>query len=297
MASLYTQESRNVFRTWMLMGVFLILVVAVGWAVAQYTGNSSILYVAVAFSLITNIGAYWFSDRVAIASAGAVPADCKEYLELHRIVENLAITAGLPKPRVYIINDPAPNAFATGRDKNHAVIAVTTGLLGMMSKSELEGVLAHELSHVGNRDILVMTVAVVLVGFISVLANMFMRVSMFGGDGRDRNAGPLAAIAFVGALILAPIAAQLIQLAISRKREYLADTDGALLTRYPDGLASALQKLGSYAEPMQNASASTAHLFISNPFGSHPAGHFIANLFATHPPMADRIAALKGMKV
>ena len=126
---------------------------------------------------------------------------------------------------------------------------------------------------------------------------MFMRVSMFGGDGRDRNAGPLAAIAFVGALILAPIAAQLIQLAISRKREYLADTDGALLTRYPDGLASALQKLGSYAEPMQNASASTAHLFISNPFGSHPAGHFIANLFATHPPMADRIAALKGMKV
>lgn len=297
MASLYTQESRNVFRTWMLMGVFLILVVAVGWAVAQYTGNSSILYVAVAFSLITNIGAYWFSDRVAIASAGAVPADGKEYLELHRIVENLAITAGLPKPRVYIINDPAPNAFATGRDKNHAVIAVTTGLLGMMSKSELEGVLAHELSHVGNRDILVMTVAVVLVGFISVLANMFMRVSMFGGDGRDRNAGPLAAIAFVGALILAPIAAQLIQLAISRKREYLADTDGALLTRYPDGLASALQKLGSYAEPMQNASASTAHLFISNPFGSHPAGHFIANLFATHPPMADRIAALKGMKV
>lgn len=297
MASLYTQESRNIFRTWMLMGVFLILVVAVGWAVAQYTGNSSILYVAVAFSLITNIGAYWFSDRVAIASAGAVPADGKEYLELHRIVENLAITAGLPKPRVYIINDPAPNAFATGRDKNHAVIAVTTGLLGMMSKSELEGVIAHELSHVGNRDILVMTVAVVLVGFISVLANMFMRVSMFGGDGRDRNAGPLSAIAFVGALILAPIAAQLIQLAISRKREYLADTDGALLTRYPDGLASALQKLGSYADPMQNASASTAHLFISNPFGSHPAGHFIANLFATHPPMADRIAALQGMKV
>ena len=142
-----------------------------------------------------------------------------------------------------------------------------------------------------------MTVAVVLVGFISVLANIFLRVSFWGGDNRDRNSGPLAAIAFVGALILAPLAAQLIQLAISRKREFLADTDGALLTRYPDGLASALQKLGSYAAPMQNASASTAHLFISNPFGTHPAGQFIANLFATHPPMAERIKALEGMKV
>ena len=136
MASLYTQESRNVLRTWMLMGTFLILVILVGWAIAQYTGNTGILYVAIAFSLITNVGAYWFSDRVAIASAGAVPADEKQYLELHRIVENLAITAGLPKPRVYIIDDAAPNAFATGRDKDHAVIAVTTGLLGIMNRSE-----------------------------------------------------------------------------------------------------------------------------------------------------------------
>jgi heat shock protein HtpX len=297
MASLYTQQSKNVFRTWMLMGVFLIVVILIGFVAAQYFGNSSILYIALGFALITNIWAYWFSDKVAIASVGAIPADETEYLELHRIVENLAITAGLPKPRVYIINDPAPNAFATGRDATHAVIAVTTGLLGMMNRSELEGVIAHELSHVGNRDILVMTVAVVLVGFISVLANMFMHMSMFGENERDSRVGPLIAITAVLAMILAPIAAQLIQLAISRKREFLADASGALLTRYPEGLESALQKLGSYEAPMQRASTTTAHLFITNPFGAHPAGQFIQKLFSTHPPIPDRIAALEGLDV
>ncbi len=297
MASLYTQQSRNVFRTWTLMGVFLMFVIAIGWLIAQYYGNSAILYIALGFALITNVGAYWFSDKVAIASAGAYPADEQEYKELHRIVENLAITAGLPKPRVYIIDDPAPNAFATGRDPKHAVVAVTTGLLQMMNRSELEGVIAHELSHVGNRDILVMTVAVVLVGFISVLANIFLRVSMFGGGDRDRNAGPLVAIAAVLAMILAPIAAQLIQLAISRKREFLADVSGALLTRYPEGLESALQKLGSYEAPMQRASTTTAHLFITNPFGAHEAGQWVQKLFSTHPPIEERIEALEGMNV
>jgi heat shock protein HtpX len=298
MASLYTQQGRNVFRTWILMGVFLCIVIAIGFLISQYYGNPSILYVAVAFSLIMNVGAYWFSDKVAISSAGAVPADENTYRELHRIVENLAITAGLPKPRVYIIEDPAPNAFATGRDKDHAVIAVTTGLLNMMDRSELEGVIAHELSHVGNRDILVMTVAVVLVGFISVIAQIFLRVSFFGGgNDRDRNAGPLIALATIVAMILAPIAAQLIQLAISRRREFLADASGALLTRYPEGLESALQKLGSYEAPMQRASTTTAHLFITNPFGAHPAGQYIQKLFSTHPPIPDRIAALEGLKV
>ena len=297
MASLYTQEGKNVFRTWALMSIFFGIVILIGWGASLYLGDSSILYIAVAFALFSNIGAYWFSDKVAIASTGAKPADEKQYLELHRIVENLAITAGLPKPRVYIIEDPAPNAFATGRDKNHAVIAVTTGLLGMMNKNELEGVIAHELSHVGNRDILVMTVAVVLVGFISVLANIFLRMSYFGGDRRDKNAGPLIAIAVILAMILAPIAAQLIQLAISRKREFLADADGALLTRYPEGLASALQKLGAYNAPMQRASTTTAHLFISNPFGAHPAGAWLQNLFSTHPPIPQRIAALEGLNV
>lgn len=297
MASLYTQQSRNVFRTWMLMGVFLSIVILVGFLASQYFGNSAILYIAVGFALVTNVWAYWFSDKVAIASTGAKPADEIEYKELHRIVENLAITAGLPKPRVYIIEDPAPNAFATGRDAKHAVIAVTTGLMGLMERNELEGVIAHELSHVGNRDILVMTVAVVLVGFISVLADIFMRMSLFGGRDSDSKAGPLILIAAVLAMILAPIAAQLIQLAISRKREFLADASGALLTRYPEGLASALQKISGYEGPMRRASTSTAHLFISNPFGAHQAGQFVQKLFSTHPPVEARVAALHGLNV
>ncbi len=296
MASLYQERSKNVFRTWLMMGVFLILITLVGFVAAQYYGNASILYAAVGFSFVMNIGAYWFSDKVAIASVGAKPADASEYRELHRIVENLSITAGLPKPRVYIINDPAPNAFATGRDANHAVIAVTTGLLGIMDRTELEGVIAHELSHVGNRDILVMTVAVVLVGIVSMVANMAIRISYFGNGDRDRNTGPIVLIAMVVAAVLAPIAAQLIQLAISRRREFLADASGALLTRYPDGLAHALAKIGSYESPMERASTTTAHLFISNPFGAHAAGQFVAKLFSTHPPIEERIAALQGMK-
>ncbi|MDO8552748.1 MAG: zinc metalloprotease HtpX [bacterium] len=279
------------------MTVFLLLVIAVGWALSVYYGDANILYIAVAFSLIMNVGAYWFSDKVAIASVGAHPADEIEYKELHRIVENLAITAGLPKPRVYIIEDSAPNAFATGRDAKHAVIAVTTGLMQRLERSELEGVIAHELSHVGNRDILVMTVAVVLVGIISVVANIAIRTSMLGGHRNNRNTGPLIAVAAILAMILAPLAAQLIQMAVSRKREFLADASGALLTRYPEGLASALQKIASYQSPMQRASTTTAHLFISNPFGPREAGQFITKLFSTHPPVEERIAALQGMKV
>jgi heat shock protein HtpX len=298
MATLYTQQSRNVFRTWLLMGVFLVFVILIGFLAAQYFGNPAILYAAVALSIIMNIGAYWFSDKVAIASARAYPADETEYRELHQVVENLSITAGLPKPRVYIINDTAPNAFSTGRNAKHAVVAVTTGLLSMMNRNELEGIVAHELSHVGNRDILVMTVAVVLVGFISVLANIFLRISFWGGGrDRDRDGGVLIAVAAILAMILAPIAAQLIELAISRRREFLADASGVLLTRYPEGLESALRKLGSYEAPMQRASTTTAHLFIVNPFGAHPAGQYIAKLFSTHPPIQERIEALEGMNI
>ena len=301
MASLYTQQSRNVFRTWVLMLVFLVFVVAIGWFASYYYNSAVILYIAIAVALAMNIYAYWFSDRVSISQARAYPADENQYRELHRTVENLAITAGLPKPRVYIIDDAAPNAFSAGRDKNHAVIAVTTGLLAMMNQSELEGVIAHELSHVGNRDILVMTAAVVLVGVISVLANIFLRVSFWGGmsgGNRGRNNGNVfVLIAGVVAVILAPIAATLIELAISRKREYLADASGALLTRYPEGLESALQKLGSYEAPMRSASTATAHMYITNPFGAHPAGQWIQKLFSTHPPIPDRIKALEGIRV
>ncbi len=297
MASLYTQQSRNVFRTWILMAVFLVFVVAIGWFASYYFDSAVILYIAIAIALVMNIWAYWFSDKIAIRQAHAVPADEVQYKELHRIVENLAITAGLPKPRVYIINDPAPNAFSTGRDKNHAIIAVTTGLLAMMNENELQGVIAHELSHVGNRDILVMSAAVVLVGVISVLANIFLRVSFFGGfGGRDRNNSNIFVLIFgIIAIILAPIAATLIELAISRKREFLADASGALLTRYPEGLESALQKLGSYQAPMKSASTAPAHMYIPNPFGAHPAGQWIQKLFSTHPPIRQRIAALEGM--
>ncbi len=302
MASLYTQQGKNVSRTWLLMGAFLIIVILIGWGASYYFNSSGVLYIAVAFALFMNVSAYWFSDKIALVSTGAKLADEHEYLELHRVVENLAITAGLPKPRVYIIQDAAPNAFASGRNKEHAVIAVTTGLLGILSKTELEGVLAHELSHIGNRDIFLMTVAVVLVGFLSILADISLRMSLFGGGDRDRdNKNPIALIAIIVGMILAPIAAQLIQLAISRKREFLADASGALLTRYPEGLASALQKIGSYPAPMRRASTATAHLFISNPFGAaasrRGAGAFVRNLFSTHPPVGERIAALQGMNV
>lgn len=296
MKSLYTQQSQNIWRTWLLMSSFLLVVAGLGWLASQYFGSLAVFYGALAFAVVTNVGAYWFSDKVAIASAGAKPADDVQYRELHRIIENLAITAGLPKPRVYVIDDPAPNAFATGRDAAHAAVAVTTGLMQMLDRAELEGVLAHELSHIGNRDILVMTVAVVLVGFVSSLANIFLHMGYFGGgDNRDR--GPLIAIATVAGMILAPLAAQLIQLAISRRREFLADASGALLTRYPEGLASALQKIGSYAAPMERASATTAHLFISNPFGGSGAAQFFQKLFSTHPPIPERVAALGSLRL
>jgi len=296
MASLYTQQGKNIRKTWFLMTGFLVIVVALGWVVSQVYGNVGILYAAVAFSLVMNVTAYWFSDKIALSSTGAREADAKQYLEVHRILENLAITAGLPKPRLYVIDDPAPNAFAAGRDPKHAVVAVTTGLLSRLDRSELEGVLAHELSHVGNRDILVMTVAVVLAGFIAIISDMFMRMSFFGGSSRE-NKNPFLLVAAIAAIILAPIAAKLIQMAVSRKREFLADASGALLTRYPDALASALQKISSYEAPMRRANHATAHLFISNPFGAHEAGRFIARIFSTHPPVQERIAALTQMRV
>ena len=294
MSTLYTHQSENVRKTWFLMTGFLVVLVAVGWALSYVYGNWNILIGFAVLSVVMNIIAYWQSDKIALSSARAIPADEVQYLELHRIVENLAITAGLPKPRVFIMNDPAPNAFATGRDPQHAAIAVTTGLLGMMNRSELEGVIAHELSHVGNRDILVATVVVVLVGLLSMVADFFMRSMIWGGGRRNNNdrenGNGLLMILGVIAIILAPIVATLIQLAISRKREFLADASGALLTRYPEGLASALQKIAAYDQPMQHASTATAHLFIANPFGVGKKS--LANLFATHPPIEERVAKL-----
>jgi heat shock protein HtpX len=260
--------------------VFLVLFVGVGYALSYVYGDINILYAFGVFSILMNIVAYWKSDSIALVATHAKSADGPEFLELHRIVENLAITAGLPKPRVYIIHDDAPNAFATGRDKEHAAVAVTTGLLAIMDRNELEGVIAHELAHIGNRDILIATVVVVLVGLLAMISDFFMRSMIWGGNRRDDNregGNQLMVILGIVAIILAPIVATLIQLAISRKREFLADASGALLTRYPEGLASALQKIGAYNKPMQHVSSATAHLYISNPFGK--TGNFMSKLF------------------
>lgn len=295
MANLYQERSSNLMRTWFLMIGFFALVALVGWGVSYYYGDPSIFYGAMIFALFMNVGSYWFSDKLVLSMTNAKPASREAYFDLYTVTENLSIAAGLPMPKLYVIEDPAPNAFATGRDEKHAVVAATTGLLSMMTRTELEGVIAHELSHIKNRDMLVMTVAVVLAGFLAILADMFLRASLLGGGNRDDNGkgNALIAVLAVVGIILAPIAAQLIQLAISRRREYLADASGALLTRYPEGLASALQKIGSYGAPMQSANHATAHLFIGNPFGSG-AGKFINGLFATHPPVEKRIERLLG---
>jgi heat shock protein HtpX len=243
-----------------------------------------------------NLASYWWSDKIVLKMAGATLAEHDTYRELYHTVENLSITAGLPMPKIYIILDAAPNAFATGRNKDHAVVAVTQGLLAMLDKNELEGVIAHELSHIGNRDILLQTVVVVLVGFVAMASDMFMRAQLFSGgrDSEDNRAGAVMVVIGILLSILAPVVAQIIQLAISRKREFLADASGALLTRYPEGLASALEKIGRYGAPMQKASNATAHMYIANPFGGK-AIRGMAKLFATHPPVEERIAALREM--
>ncbi|MCR4275589.1 MAG: M48 family metallopeptidase [Candidatus Wolfebacteria bacterium] len=296
--TLYTQKDSNIRKTWLLFTLFLIVVIGFGWVFAQAYRSPGILYFAVIFSVFMNILAYWYSDKIVLSMARAQLIEKKDAPELYNIIENLAITAGLPMPRIYLVKEKQPNAFATGRDPKHAVVAVTEGLLEIMDRSELEGVLAHELSHVGNRDMLLSTAVVVLVGFISIASDIFMRSSLFGGFRRndDREGGGLFFIIGIALAILAPIAAILIQMAISRKREFLADTDGALLTRYPEGLANALEKISGANIPMAVANNTTAHLWLDNPFKGKKIGGF-AKLFMTHPPIEERIAALKGMEI
>lgn len=296
MATLYTHQGKNIRKTWMLMSIFLIIVVGLGFVFSRIYNNPNILYVFIIFSIVMNIVSYWYSDRIALSLARAHPATKEQYFDFYTIVENLAITAGLPMPRIFVIEDPSPNAFATGRDKNHSVIAVTTGLLSIMNKTELEGVIAHEMSHIGNRDMLVSTVAVVLVGFVSIVSDMMMRSMIFGGhrDDDSKASGIFMIIGIVLA-ILAPIFATLLQLAISRKREYLADASGSLLTRYPEGLASALEKISIHGKPMKNQSTAIAHLYIANPLGSGKFSKTVGNLFSTHPPVEDRIKLLRGL--
>jgi heat shock protein HtpX len=294
MATLYDHQSKNVTKTWVLMTTFFLVVIALGWFFSIYYGNPNLLYIFAIFSIVMNVVSYWFSDKIVLKLAGAKEASREEYFNLYTSVENLAITAGLPKPKIYVINDPAPNAFATGRDKNHAVVAATTGLLQILDKNELEGVMAHELSHIGNKDMLLSTVVVVLAGFISILADVFLRSTLWGGHrDNDNKANGILMIVGIVLSILAPIAALLIQLAISRKREFLADASGALLTRYPEGLANALRKISQYSQPMVRQSNAIAHLYIADPKG-YGFGKKIKGLFATHPPAEERIRALLG---
>jgi heat shock protein HtpX len=257
--------------------------------------------IAAVVAVASSVAGYYNSDKIALRMSRARPADPQEYARYHNLVEGLCIASGLPKPRLYVVDDPAPNAFATGRNPQHAALAVTTGLLEKMNRIELEGVLAHELSHVKNYDILVMTLAVTMVGIIALMADFFLRFAFWGGVRRndDRSGGPGAILALVGfvLLIFAPLVARLMQMAVSRQREYLADASGVGMTRYPPGLISALKKLQSDQTVIHSASKATAHLWIEEPLETEkksPSTRF-NNLFATHPPLEDRIAALEAM--
>lgn len=296
---MYSQIDSNKRKSVLLIFLFVSFVLALGWffGYANDTGYSGLAIAAVISTGIALFG-YYKGDKVALMASGAKPIAKEEHPYVYRMVENLCITAGLPMPKVHIIGDPAPNAFATGRDPEHASIAVTTGLVEKLENEELEGVIAHELSHIKNYDIRLMTLVIVLVGIIALLANWLTRSFLWGGNRRksDRDQGQLGAILMIAGLILAilsPLIGKLIQMAVSRKREFLADASGALLTRYPEGLASALENISAYPQPMKKASDATAHLYISNPFGKKK--RMAAKFFSTHPPVEERIEALRRM--
>lgn len=296
MATIYTFVEKNVRRTWILLLSFLIFIIFLGWFFSKIFQNQAILYFAILFSFLMNFLSFWYSDKIVLKITGAKPLKKEENPEIYRIVENLCIASGLPMPKIYIIEERQPNAFATGRDEKHSAIAFTRGLLESLEKKEIEGVAAHELSHIKNKDILLQSIVVVLVGFVVLLCDWFLRLSLFFG--RDEENSRSNIFFFISAIILAilaPILAQIIQFAISRKREFLADASAALLTRYPEGLASALEKISRYPYSMKGASNATAHLFITSPFRGKTALNWIAKLFSTHPPVEERIKALREM--
>jgi heat shock protein HtpX len=296
--TLYTQADINIRKTWFFMTLFLIFVILLGWFFSYLFNEQWILVLAVALAVFQSFLSYWNSDKIILSLSQAQgPIKKEDNPELYRLVENLSITAGLPLPKIYIINDASPNAFATGRDPQHAVICVTQGLLNKLDKVELEGVIGHELSHIGNRDILLDSVIVVLVGVISLLSNWLIRGMAFGGGRRrdeNDNLGFIFLILGLLVALFAPLAAILLQLAISRKREFLADANSALLTRYPEGLARALEKISNDPVPLRTASQATAHLFIADPLKPKKASWF-TNLWQTHPPIEERIKVLREM--
>ncbi|MDE1797776.1 MAG: M48 family metallopeptidase [Candidatus Micrarchaeota archaeon] len=298
--SFWDVQSRNKLYSYLLVGGMFVLVALLAWFAGYLVnGGDLILPFALLFSMLYAVGGYYWGDKVVLGVSGAREADEKQYAYLHNTVEGLALAAGIPEPKLYVIQDDSPNAFATGRDPQHASIAVTSGLLARMNRAELEGVLGHEMSHIRNFDSRFMTTVIVLVGLVSILANIMSRMMLFGGGRRDRERGDGGALLMIIGLvfmILAPIFATLIQLAISRKREFLADASGAQLTRNPEGLASALEKLKT-APPMAHANSATASLYISDPNGGgKPSlGQQVSGLFSTHPPLDERIKILREM--
>ena len=301
---MYSQIEANKRKTNLLIIVFTILIVFLGWLFKQIYPEFGYapLIIALTVSVLMSLLSYYQGDKVALISSGAKgPISQQDNPYVYRLVENLCITAGLPMPKIYIIEDEAMNAFATGRDPQHASIALTTGIIKKLENEELEGVIGHELSHIKNYDIRLMMVVVVLVGVISLLADWMIRVQWYGGGRRrssnDSSSGQLGIIFLVLGIILAilsPLIAQLIKLAISRKREFLADASSALLTRYPEGLVRALEKIAVQAAPLKRANNATAHLYIANPFGAK-AKKGLKKLFSTHPPIEERIKALRKM--
>ena len=295
--TIYTHIDSNIRKTYLLMAGFGLFIVFLGWFFSRLLGSNVFLILAIIIAFFQGFLSYWYSDKIVLALTHAKPIEKKDNPELYRIVENLAITAGLPTPKIYILEESQPNAFATGRDPKHSVIAVTRGLLEKLEKSELEGVIAHEFSHIGNRDMLLATIAVILAGVIALICQWFFRLNLLGfgrrrrGSGRG-DSGILLIIGLIVAL-LAPLAAALIKLAVSRKREFLADASGALLTRYPEGLARALEKISSDRTPLRVANTATSHLFISSPFKGEEKSQWFLKLFMTHPPVEERIKALR----
>jgi len=301
---MYKQIGSNVRLTWALMTLFLVLIVALGWVFARAYNAPIILAAAVAIAIVQALTSYYYSDKIALIGAGAKEAPRKEFIELHRVVENIAIAAGVPKPKIYVINDPMPNAFATGRDPRHAALAVTTGLLEKLKKVELEGVVSHEMSHVGNYDIRLMTVVVVLVGVVALISDWALRMSFWRGRDDNNQGGAIFLLLALLLAILAPISATLIQLAVSRRREYLADATGALITRYPEGLASALEKISKDSSQTRLKNRAINHLFIADPAHSDtrsPAQakreSWLAVAFSTHPPIGERVRRLREMLI
>ena len=285
---MYSAISKNKRNTVLIMAVFVALIGVIGIVVGYLNNNYSLSVTILVMAAIYALIQYFVASSLAMAMTGAKEIQKQDAPELWRTVENLAIASGVPMPKVYLINDPAPNAFATGRDPKHAIVGATTGLLEIMDKRELEAVMAHEMSHVQNYDIRVSMIAFGLVSAIGLLADVALRM-MFFGDSRDRNVHPMVYVLGLAVVILAPILAAITQMAISRQREYLADASGALMTRDSEGLASALGKLRDYGRPMQKQTTSTANLFLSNPLKPG----FFAKLFSTHPPIDERIARLR----